>query len=170
MTTLPEKKWFAYYTKSRNEKKVLELLTVHGIEAYLPLRKEQHQWSDRKKWVEVPLISSYIFVRIVLKEVKTILTFNGVVAYVTSYGKVATIPDAEIELMRRTVENDLILDVQQGLVAVGQTIRIKSGPLAGIEGIVNEVKGERKCYLSISGIGYTLIVDLKESKVEPTDA
>ena len=56
--------WFAVYTKSRNEKKVYERLIDEGYEAYLPLQKRLKQWSDRKKWVEEPLLRSYVFVKI----------------------------------------------------------------------------------------------------------
>jgi transcriptional antiterminator RfaH len=58
------KNWFVFYTKSRQEKKVNDLLLRHGFEPYLPLQKVLRQWSDRKKKVEVPLFNSYIFVRV----------------------------------------------------------------------------------------------------------
>ena len=56
--------WYAVYTKPRSEKKLADRLNEHGIEAYLPLRKTLKQWSDRKKMVEEPLITSYVFVNI----------------------------------------------------------------------------------------------------------
>ena len=54
--------WYAIYTRSRGEKVTAKLLSDQGIEAYLPLQRKLRQWSDRKKWVEVPYINSYVFV------------------------------------------------------------------------------------------------------------
>ena len=59
-----EPHWYAAYTKSRTEKKILARLLAAGFEAYLPIRRKRHQWSDRLKWVEEPLIKSYIFIRV----------------------------------------------------------------------------------------------------------
>jgi len=69
--------WFAAYTRSRNEKKVAGELEEQHIEYYLPLIKTIRQWSDRKKKVEVPLINSYIFVRIIEKEYLKVLQTTG---------------------------------------------------------------------------------------------
>ncbi len=152
--------WFALYTKSKAEKKVLEQLQLKGIEAYLPLRKELKQWSDRKKWVETPIINSYIFVRITPSEYRKVFDAKGVVSYVSHKGKAVPIPDREIDAMRRTVENDLLFDVETSAFQKGQTITITSGPLKGITGEITEIQGEKKLYLRISHIGYTLVVNL----------
>ena len=74
-----DKKWHAIYTKARCEKKVLDQLRLRKIEAYLPLRTEVHQWSDRKKKVDIPIISSYVFVRISPDERKNIYPISGFV-------------------------------------------------------------------------------------------
>ena len=67
------KKWIAVYTKPRHEKTVALELGKKGIESYLPLLKERRKWSDRKKWVEFPLFRSYVFVKIELKNVISLL-------------------------------------------------------------------------------------------------
>ena len=69
--------WYALYTKPRSEKKVLDRLLEQEIEAYLPLQKKLRQWKDRKKWVEVPLINSYIFVKIEHKDYFNVLDTVG---------------------------------------------------------------------------------------------
>ena len=158
-------KWYALYTKSRAEKKVYDQLSAQGIKAYLPLRRVLRQWSDRKKWVEVPVISSYIFVNITAKEYPSVFDANGVVAYVSHKGTAVIIPDHEIEIMRRTIDNKIEFDIKEGSLKKGQEITITTGPLKGIKGIINDVKGNKKLYLNISNIGYTLVIDMKDVKV-----
>ena len=157
-----EYKWYALYTKARAEKKVLEQLTQMGIKAYLPLKRVLRQWSDRKKWVEIPVISSYIFINIPESDYRKVFDARGVVAYVSYKGKAVTIPDHELEAMRRTVDNDIEFDVQQRNIKEGEEITITSGPLKGVKGIVKEVQGDKKLYISISNIGYTLVINMED--------
>ena len=157
-----EYKWYALYTKARAEKKVLEQLTQMGIKAYLPLRRVLRQWSDRKKWVEVPVISSYIFINIPEKDYRKVFDARGVVAYVSHKGKAVTIPDHEIEAMRKTIENNIEFDVQQRELKKGEEITITTGPLKGVKGIIKEVQGNKKLYISISNIGYTLVINMED--------
>ena len=154
--------WYALYTKARAEKKVLEQLTQMGIKAYLPLKRVLRQWSDSKKWVDVPVISSYIFIKIPETDYRKVFDARGVVAYVSYKGKAVTIPDHEIEAMRRTIENNIDFDVQQRELKKGEEITITSGPLKGIKGIIKEVQGNKKLYISISNIGYTLVIDMED--------
>jgi len=158
--------WYALYTKARAEKKVYDELREKGIEAYLPLRRELRQWSDRKKWVDMPIINSYIFVHIPVSEYLRVFEAKGVVSYVSFKGKAIVIPDCEIEAMRRAVESNLSFNVEASTVQKGQTITITSGPLKGITGEVIEVQGVKKLYLRISNIGYTLVVNLNDEQLE----
>ena len=155
-------KWFALYTKPRAEKKVYEELQTKGIKVYLPLRRELRQWSDRKKWVDRPIISSYIFVHIQMVDYKRVFESKGVVSYVSHKGKAVVIPDREIEAMRRTVESNLSFNVEASTIQKGQIITITSGPLKGITGEVLEIQGARKFFLRISHIGYSLVVNLDD--------
>lgn len=158
--------WYALYTKPRSEKKVYSFLSERGIEAYLPLRKELRQWSDRKKWIETPVISSYIFVHIPLSDYRKVFEAPGVISYVSHKGKAVTIPVHEIEAMRRTVENNLSFSVETASLRKGQFITIESGPLKGVSGEIIDIEGEKKLYLRISHIGYSLVVDLKQLRGE----
>ena len=154
--------WFALYTKPRAEKKVYGELRLKGIEVYLPLRKELRQWSDRKKWIEVPIINSYIFVRIRMADYRQVFESKGIVSYVSRKGKAVVIPDREIEAMQRAVNSKLSFNVEASTIQKGQIITVASGPLKGITGEVMEVQGDRKFFLRISHIGYSLVVNLDE--------
>lgn len=165
MKTIPEYQWYALYTKSRAEKKVYDDLKKMGIEVYLPLKRELRQWSDRKKWVETPIINSYIFININSDDYMKVFDSRGVVSYVSHKGKAVPIPDNEIDAMRRTVENKMVFSVESNSIQKGQIVTVTSGPLKGITGEVLEVQGQKKLYLRISHIGYTLVVNLDNETV-----
>ncbi|SMO35671.1 Transcription antitermination factor NusG [Saccharicrinis carchari] len=158
--------WYALYTKSRAEKKVAEGLNKLGIINYLPLKRVLKQWSDRKKWVESPVISSYIFVKITPDQYRSVFEVNGVVAYVSHKGQALVIPEYQMLAMQRTIENKINFDVEAGRIRKGEEITVTSGPLKGIKGIVQNVQGTKKLYLNITNIGYTLVINLDEATVE----
>ena len=159
-------RWFAIYTRSRAEKKVYEELLQNGFEAYLPMRKELRQWSDRKKWVDVPIINSYIFVHIRLDYYRILFDMKGVIGYVKHKGSAVMIPDIEIEIMKRTVASKLSFNVEPGAIRKGQHVTIGSGPLKGITGEVKEVQGTKKFYMTLAHIGYTLVVTLDDEAMK----
>ena len=92
--------WYAVYVKSRAEKKAQIELQQKGIENFLPLQRKLRQWSDRKKWVEMPLIPGYLFVRISRKEYDLTLQSTQVVSFVRFEGTAATIPDNQIDYLK----------------------------------------------------------------------
>ena len=154
--------WFALYTKARAEKKVFAELQQIGIEAYLPLRRELRHWSDRKKWIEIPIINSYIFVHIQMDDYRKVFELKGVVRYVARNGKAVVIPDHEIEAMKQTVTSNIVFNVETSDIRKGQIVTISSGPLKGITGEILEIQGARKFFMRISHIGYTLVVTLDD--------
>lgn len=160
MNISSEKIWYALYTKSRAEKRVFKQLTTIGIDAYLPLKRELRQWSDRKKWIESPVISSYVFIHIEPEDYHRVFEVPGVVSYVSYKGKAVAIPPQQIEAMRLAIENKMNFSVETDSIQKGQIVTITSGALKGVTGKVLEVKGEQKLYLEISKIGYTLVINL----------
>jgi transcriptional antiterminator RfaH len=118
--------WYAVYTKSRTEKVVSKMLHIEGIEHYLPLQKVLRQWSDRKKWVEEPLIRSYIFVRISdSKEYFRTIQTQGVVKFITFEGQAASIPDQQIENIKLLLASETELEVTSKCFEKGGKNRVK---------------------------------------------
>ncbi len=120
--------WYAVYTKPRSEKKLAERLSDQGIEAYLPMRKTLKQWSDRKKMVSEPLISSYVFVNIFQKDYLEVLKkCPKRVRYMWFCGKPAVIPsnrDPVIEAYHKT--RTLISNVFRHLFPQGTRVQVVS--------------------------------------------
>src|SRR5688500_10904022 len=96
-----EKRWYAVYTRPRWEKKVAAALSKSEIENYCPLNKVERRWSDRKKIIEEPLFTSYVFVRASLKEQTVIRETDGIVNFVYWLGRPAVIRNEEIDLIKR---------------------------------------------------------------------
>jgi transcription antitermination factor NusG len=164
-----EYNWFALYTNSRAEKKAADKLKQAGIEVYLPVKRVLHQWSDRKKWVEMPVINSYIFVCISRSQTQIIYSTPGIVAFVCDKGKPAIIPAQQIEAMQRTVDSQLNYTLEQNTLKKGELIRMTSGPLAGIIGEITQIRCETRLFLRIPHLGYGLSVDVKEFSFEKVD-
>ena len=93
--------WYAIYTRPRHEKKVNDQLLEKQFEVYLPLITRTRQWKDRKKKVDMPLFSSYVFVNFEYKYRFDVLQTDGVVKIVNFNGTPAVIPDWQIESLRK---------------------------------------------------------------------
>ena len=134
--------WYAIRVKSRSEKKVYSDLVEQKIEAYLPLQRKLRQWSDRKKWVETPLISGYVFVYISRKEYELVLRIYNVVSYIYFEGKAAIIREEDINLLKRML-GQTESEVEKTLepLKAGQMVRIIAGPLIGVVGELIDFKG-----------------------------
>jgi transcriptional antiterminator RfaH len=134
--------WKVLYVKPRNEKKVAELLSRLGIVVYCPLVTEVRQWSDRKQKVQVPLLSSYVFVQI--EEINRELVFqvSGVIRYLFWLGKPAVVRDNEIELMQEWLVGENVKADVQGLQP-GDKMKISTGPFKDKKGIVQEISKNR---------------------------
>ncbi|MGB5321957.1 UpxY family transcription antiterminator [Lutimonas sp.] len=125
--------WYAIFTKPRSEKKVYQRMIDHNIEAFLPMVKTVRQWSDRKKTVEVPLISSYIFVHMEEKDLYKTLPIQGTVNVLKHLGKPAKIRAVEIENLRilsGTSENHQIENCIN--VLSGDDVEVINGPFMGL--------------------------------------
>lgn len=153
--------WYALYTKSRAEKKVLLEFELQGIEAYLPLQRKLRQWSDRKKWVETPLISGYIFVHITLKEYDLVLRTPGVVTYVRFEGKAAIIPDDQIETIKRMMrQSNFAVEISHELFKEGDPVEVIAGPLIGMQGMLVQFKGSKRVVVQVVQLNLSVLVEV----------
>jgi transcription antitermination factor NusG len=152
--------WFAIYTKSRYEKKVYSILKEQGIETYLPMQKRLRQWSDRKKWIEEPLISSYVFVQISQKDYFRVLNTPGVVCYVSFSGRAVPVRESEIDLLKRILATDTELELCQETLRAGVRVEIIAGQLLGVEGELIERKGDKKVVIRITATNHSLLLTI----------
>jgi transcriptional antiterminator RfaH len=157
---IDEPKWYPLYTKSRHEKKAFENLRKAGYEAFLPLKKAQRQWSDRKKIIDMPLIPSYVFSRFHRHEMNDVLKIYGVARYIRFNGKPAHIRDNEIELLKKAIETDNKINLANGDLKKGSIVEILSGPFKGYHGKVIRSSGNKKLVIELDAINQIFHVTL----------
>jgi transcription antitermination factor NusG len=161
----PLKAWYAVYTNSRAEKRVSDRLTEMDIETFLPLQKTLRQWSDRKKLVEKPLISSYVFVRIFPKEYFTVRKVDGVVKFIMIQARPVPIPDAQIKNLRILCGSDAEVELSTDVYAQGDMVEVTVGSLTGLRGELIRVGRKHKVVIRIIQPGMNLTVDIKTNAI-----
>jgi transcription antitermination factor NusG len=161
------KNWYAIYVQPRAEKKVSQALEGKGLEHYLPLRKSLHQWSDRKKWVEIPVISGYIFVNISPNERMDVLKTGFVHSYVRYLGQDAIIPEKQINAMKCALGNtDLTVNIDSNDYKTDQPVRVVKGPLAGLTGNLVSIKNRKKFIILLEQIRMNIVIEIPVSQIE----
>jgi len=162
-------KWYAIYTRPRSEKKVQKLLIEHGFNVYLPLITTVRQWSDRKKKVQLPLISSYVFVQIKESELNDILPYAGVVRILKHLGKPAIIKDHEIENMKILLQDsDNINLIQDVHLKKGDSIIVEKGVFKGLVAECLTVKGKHRVIVRIEALSDIIEVNIPVSHIKKT--
>ncbi len=155
------KLWYVIYTRSRAEKKVHEELTRKNIESFLPLQKRLRQWKDRRKWVEMPLLSGYCFVNISRKNYDEVLKTKNVVCYVTFEGKAAVIPEFQINALKQMLRQyDFEVTVTTENFKPGKKVEVLSGPLIGLQGELVEARGKNKFMLRFEQINSSFMLEV----------
>ncbi len=165
--------WIAVRSKPRAEKVAFEELFKKGIETFLPLVKVKRKWSDRMKWVEVPLFSSYLFARIELKNSIYILETRGVSTIIRFNGEITTIRDEVIDLIRLVLEGGYELESTE-YFSVGDDVEVIAGPMLGAVGIVTRIRGEDKFVIKIDALQQAIalhidrkLLKLSKKRVHP---
>ncbi len=157
--------WYAVYTKPRWEKKVAELLTKKNIENYCPLNRVRKQWADRKKTVEEPLFTSYVFVRVTEQEQVQLRNTDGVINLVYWIGKPAIIKNEEIEIIRRFLSEHKHVSLEKTSVKVDDLVQVISGALMNYEGKVASVMTKTVKVL-LPSLGYMLLAEVEKINVK----
>jgi transcription antitermination factor NusG len=143
--------WFVIYTKSRNEKKVAELLQRNGVEAFCPLIKLRKKWSDRTKIVETPLFNSYVFVNLSEKDRNVVFYVPGVIRYLFWLKKPAIVKDSEIESLK-TILHETMGSFTIENYQIGETIKISEGAFKGLDGVI-EKQSKNKLHVILENVG-----------------
>lgn len=164
---VPESPWHALYTRHQHEKMVAQILTSKGFETFLPLHAAAHQWKDRTKVILQPLFPCYVFLKGALDHRRLqIVTTPGVYGLVLSAGQPAIIPATEMEAIRRVVESGTPLEPHPFLKR-GDEVRIKSGPLVGVQGILVRKKNTYRLVISVAMLGKSAAMEVDAFQVEP---
>lgn len=159
------RKWYVLTTKPRAEKQVSRRLTESGIEHFLPLQRRLRFWKDRKKWVEIPLFNSYIFVKIEERLRSKIFAVGGLVKYVSFGGQIAVLAEQEIDRIKCLCRFSGIVSIEQGNLTIGAEVEVMEGHFAGFRGQLLQIEGKNKLKLSIAGLGCFATVEIEKKFV-----
>ena len=159
--------WTAFYTKPRNEKKVAERLNAKGYEIYCPTRTVLKHWSDRKKKVQEPIFTSYIFAKVDEMSRAEIAMDYGIVSNVFWLGSPAKIREKEIEEIKSFLEEFPMAEVEYRNLVAGDRVAIDSGPLTGQRGHVRHIQGN-KAFLSLESLGIELQAEVNINHLAKT--
>lgn len=157
--------WYALYTTARHERVVARQLEERRIETFLPLYRSLHRWKDRRKEVELALFPSYVFVRIEEQDKLRVLKVAGAVHVVSFNGKMAVLPQREIDALRNALEHDVYAEPCPYL-RVGRRVRVVRGPMSGAEGILSRKKDRCRVVISVDVLMRSVAVELDSSDVE----
>jgi transcription antitermination factor NusG len=155
-TPIEERKWYVAYVRLFHERKTAERLAAMGIESFVPVREEIHQWSQRKKKVMRVLIPQMIFIHATQKERMEALTLSSISHYLVLKGEhtPAIIPDRQMEQFMFMVDySENTIEMYNSPLEPGQHIKVIKGPLAGLKGELLEIEGKSKVVVRLDILG-----------------
>jgi len=164
-TNPPARKWYPVYTHPRAEKKAYSALVDKGVDAYLPLHRQLKQWSDRKKWVEEPLLKSYLFVHIAEGEQAEVLMTRGIARFIYFSGRVSSMPAKQITELKLLMASSVDLEVTEENLQPGEPIKIKAGPLKGLTGEMISYRSQKQLLLRLENLGCSIVVNVAASLI-----
>lgn len=162
---LTKPNWYAIYTRTRWEKKVVRQLDEKGIEHYCPLVKVERQWSDRRKIILEPLFSGYVFVRVNEKDTTPVRKIDGCINFVYWLSKPALIRAEEIDAIRQFLLDHERVQVEKTRVNLDDRVKIVNGPFMDKEGKVVGVKS-RTVKVLLPSLGFALVAELEKQHVQ----
>jgi len=161
MMTYP---WFALQVRVRHELSVADYLGGLGYEWFLPLYRSKKRWSDRIKEVKSPLFPGYLFCRFNQHDRLPILKTPGVVQIVGFNRIPAVVDEIEISALQTLMASG-VANQPCPFLEIGDKVRIESGPLRGLEGILMDFKGHHRLVLSVTLLQRSVAVEIDSALV-----
>ena len=161
-----QKQWFVIYTNPRAEKKVSQRLDEKNIKHLLPLKKELRQWKDRKKWIEVVLFPSYIFVLIEDCKRFDLYSIPGFLKFVTFEGEHTTVKSSEIDKIERLCSYTGLMELSSNTYIIGAEVLITSGHFIGIRGKIADNRKQDRLRIQIEIMNWNAVVEIDKLFIE----
>ena len=163
----PTSQWYVLYTKPLSEKKVAERLQLLGIAHYLPLYTTIKQWSDRKKKLEKPLISSVVFVQCSAAELQLLYNVQGFSRILHHNGKPAVVQAHEIQNLRILLQEVGVAELEPVRIEPGAAVEVTRGPFKGVIATAVQVLNSMRLLIEIKQLGIAFSVNVPKSFVKP---
>ena len=151
--------WYAVYTRHQHEKSAASLLKRKGFEVLLPLYSSENRWSDRKQTVQLPLFPNYLFVQADLQRRVEVLRTPGVCWFVGGPSGPTNVSPDEMEIVERLVECPSLVE-PYAFLECGSNVRVRSGPLAGLTGVLVRAKNRNRVIISLTTLQKSAAVEV----------
>jgi transcription antitermination factor NusG len=158
-------RWYAAYTRANHERRVAYELVERGVENFLPQYESLRKWKDRRVLLARPLFPGYVFVRLALQHKLKVLQVPGVACLVGFGGRPAEIPGEDFARVRQ-IQKQGIRATPHPFLAVGCLVRVKTGPLQGLEGFVVRRKGGARLIVTLDLIRRSVAVEMEMEDLE----
>jgi transcription antitermination factor NusG len=160
-----ERKWYAVFTVPRSEKSAVRHLDLRHIESFLPTYETVQLWKNRqRKKITHPLFPSYLFVHIHRRERAGVLQSPGVLQIVGTSREPLPLPDSEIEFLRTNCQGKKLEPFRELLV--GERVRIKSGALQGVHGVLVRRNNSLRFVLTLELINQHAAIEVEAKDLE----
>jgi transcription antitermination factor NusG len=157
--------WYALYTSPRHEKFVADQVKRREVNCFLPVYRSVRRWKDRKKVLELALFPGYVFVQMAPDKKLRVLDVPGAVRLVSFNGQPTPLPANEIEMLRNRLSGTRGVEPHPYL-RVGHRVRVRSGAMEGLEGIIVRRKDRCRIVFSIDLLKRSVAIEVDEADVE----
>ena len=167
MSSPESRKWYVIQTKPRFEKKVAQQIENKRIEVFLPLITTIRQWSDRKKKIQIPMFSGYLFIHGTEKErVEAISNTLGALRYIFYDNRPAVVSDVELNNIKLSLQAPERVSIENKNVGKGDLVKVTSGVFRGMEGVISEIRGKYQLTLNLTELSVSMNIVLNSGEVE----
>jgi len=156
--------WYLVYTLPKHERRICSNFVQTGIDFFFPLKKVLRQWADRKKWVEVPLFPSYIFVRVSKRDRPKVFGVRGVLKFISNDGSPTLVGENVINSIKLMLFGNP--EATNESFSAGQLLYIRSGPMAGLSGILIEKKGRYRIAMRLHAMNQTIVAEVSSEDIQ----
>ena len=141
-------------------------LSKIGVHCFLPLQKQLKQWKDRKKWVEMPLFGSYLFVYIAERQKNDVFAIQGIIKFLSVQGRLSILNEEEIERIKKICAYEHEVRISTINVLMSDYVEVIEGPLKGLKGRVTEKANNAYLYIQIENLGFTASFKIEKELVK----
>jgi transcription antitermination factor NusG len=163
-----DQRWYAVQTCANHEKRVAQQLGRRAVEVYLPQYASVRKWKDRRVRLDLPLFPGYVFVHLALSNRLQVLQTPSVVRIVGFGGRAVSLPEKEIEALRQGFAKEVRVEPHP-YVQIGKRVRVKTGPLQGLEGILVRKRKVSRFVISLDLIMRSVAVEFDVADLQPID-
>lgn len=158
-----EFRWFAVRTRFKSEKLAQKQLKSKSIETYLPIRTLVRKYSRKLRQVEMPLIHSFVFVRIIKSQYVPVLETEYVSSFLKFGNNILSIPDEQINMLRRLLGENIDIEVTEEKFHKGDWVEVTHGPLMGLRGRLVNIQGKERVLVEIMNSGFSIHMEIENN-------